>query len=175
METRITGPHKAIDYKSAFYEAQAYFTASVEINKKLQSVMSSNYLEEDVLPLRNAEYVNHAFALEQLLKCIMIAENKEYYRGHNLFRLFAKLNSSTQTKIAFSYNRLNPIRYKSDLSECESITLESVLKEGGNSFMGLRYTFEPHYQAPRYNLDMAADLIVNYIHRIKPELKCTVA
>ena len=174
MAAKITGPRKATNYKVTFYEAHAYLTAAVEINKKLQSVLLLNDLEEDFKPLRNAEYVNHAFGVELLLKCIMILENEHYYRRHNLFGLFNELNSSTQTEIAFSYNRFTPGRYKNDSTDMESTTLESVLKEAGNSFEHLRYTFEPGYQDKRYHLEMAADLIVKYIQKIEPELENTM-
>ena len=40
MKSKITGPHKATNYKAAFYEAQAFLTAAVEINKKQQLIIS---------------------------------------------------------------------------------------------------------------------------------------
>jgi HEPN domain-containing protein len=172
MEAKITGPHSATNYKAVFYEAQAFLTAAVEINKKQQSIISLNdSCEENIWSLRNVEYVNHAFAVELLLKCVMILENERYYRGHNLFGLFEKLNSSTQNEMALLYDANRPVRYKMNSSEYESVTLKSVLKEGRNSFMCLRYTFEPGYRNTRYHLERVADLIVKYILLIKPELK----
>ena len=172
MKSKITGPHKATNYAAAFYEAQAFLTAVVEINKKAQSIISLAHGAENVSTLRNVEYVNHAFAVELLLKCIMIMQNGHYYRGHNLLALYEKLNHSTQNELALLYDKKLPWRLSKNISEYESITFKMVLMEGANAFMDLRYSFEPNNgNNSRYHLDMAADIIVRYIQQIKPELK----
>lgn len=74
--------------------------------------------------------VNATFACELYIKYIMAKENGQYEKGHDIYKLFLKLASPTQSFIENSYKQ-----------KC-TVDLFKTLKEEGSNFVDWRYAFE---------------------------------
>jgi hypothetical protein len=159
------------NYETAFYEAQNFLIASEAIRKKMQSVMFTEDGMNKSIGLQYVMYVNHAFAVELLLKCIMIMETGRYYTGHHLFDLFLKLPEKTRQRITAIFGeygiRRRDLKY---FGMFEEVDLVTVLQEAKSAFMQFRYLFE-NREAPRYDLNTVVECLEYYIFTVKPELK----
>ena len=169
------------NYELAYYEAQTFLTVAEEIRKKAQSILLSGIAEqsqgintnniEKSIGLQYAEHVNHAFAVELLLKCIMIMEDGQYYLGHDLFALFDKLRPLTQLTISarfdeYRVHRRNRVYF----GFMESVTILDVLNEAQEAFKDFRYLFEQK-ERPSYDLSTVVECLEYYIKQQKPDLK----
>lgn len=164
-------PRDSTNYELAFYEAQNFLTAAEAISNKAQSIMFTENGFEKSIGLQYAQYVNHSYAFELLLKCIMIIENGHYYEGHNLWDLFKKLNPETQTTIISRFDEYKSFRrHRTYFGIFEKIEFLTVLEEAGTAFIEFRYLFEGN-NTPHYDLDTALKCLEYYISKIKPELK----
>jgi hypothetical protein len=159
------------NYETAFYEAQNFLIAAEAIRKKMQSVLFTEDGLNKSIGLQYVMYLNHSFAVELLLKCIMIMETGHYYTGHHLFDLFSKLPEKTQQQITVRFNeyevRRRDLKY---FGMFEEVDLLMVLREAQNAFIQFRYLFE-NREAPRYDLDITVECHKYYICNAKPELK----
>jgi len=168
---RARKPRISTNYELAFFEAQNFLTAAESISKKVQSVIFTENGLEKSIGLQYAQYVNHSYAFELLLKCISIIENGHYYEGHNLLNLFEKLNLATQTKIISRFDEYKSFRRnRTYFGVFEKIEFLTVLEEAGTAFIEFRYLFE-RKNTPHYDLDTALECLESYIGMIKPELK----
>lgn len=172
-QSRYDIPHYASNFQLAFYEAQSFLTAAGIIAKKARP---TKFIEEEMdrnIGLIYAQYINHSYAFELLLKCIMIIENGYYFEGHNLFSLFKKLNPLTQGKIIERFNEYNfKRRNLIYLGLFEDVDILMVLEEAGEAFTDFRYLFEDGKKnVPHYDLQIATECLEYYIHLLKPELK----
>jgi hypothetical protein len=164
-------PKISSNYELAFYEAQNFLTAAKAISEKAQSVMFLEDGMERSIGLQYAKYVNHSFAFELLIKCIMIIENGHYYEGHDLLDLFKKLNINTQQKIISRFDEYKRFRrHRTYFGIFEKIEMLTVLEEARAAFMKFRYLFEGK-SPPHYDLETALECLEYHISCLKPELK----
>lgn len=163
------------NYESAFWEAQSFLIAADVISKKAQVVireeLKENVFPEKSLGLQFAKDVNHAYAFELLLKCIMIIENSYYHSGHDLYGLFKLLDEETQKKLIIKYSEYqHRRRHRRYFGIWEDVGLTMVLEEAGRAFMEFRYLFEGK-PTPPYDLDRALECLEWHIFTLKPELE----
>ena len=162
---------KSLNYQFAFYEAQSFLIAAEAIGKEMQTVLLSENAIDKGIGLQFAKYINHAFAFELLLKCIMIIEKGEYHSGHKLLSLFKQLSPQAQKEITLRFNQYNVTRRNSTYHGFfEKIELVTVLEEAGEAFVEFRYLFE-NKPTPKYDLDIALECLEHYISTLKPDLK----
>jgi HEPN domain-containing protein len=171
LSSKNTIPKSSTNYELAFYEAESFLTAAEAIAKKAQSVIFTENGMDKSIGLTYARHVNHSYAFELLLKCIMIIEDGHYFEGHDLLGLFGKLNPVTQAKITARFDEYKGIRrHRVYHGIFEKIELLSVLEEAGKAFIEFRYLFETKNK-PYYNLDNALECLEHHISYLKPELK----
>ena len=168
-------PFQSENFETAFWEAQSFLIAADAISKKAQFVLISEIVAkkgvDKSLGIQYAKEVNHAYAFELLLKCIMIIENGQYYSGHILLDLFYKLNPDTQIKLSEIYKGCNHMRrHRTYFGIFEEVTLIMVLEEAKAAFKDLRYLFEGKNR-PVYDLNLALECLEFYIFELRPELK----
>ncbi len=158
---KITG-----DYKTAYFEALVFLNVSDLIHEK--SNVRSN--KKTLFGLRFAEYVNHAFAVELLIKCILLKENGYHGNEHNLQLLFSQLKQESQDAINLIFTNSNLSRI-GDESEIP-ITVNLLLKETPSPFMSFRYNHETgKNNKPSYHLDVLASVLKIYLLKKYKELR----
>lgn len=167
--------HSSMNYETAFWEAQNFLIASEAISQKAQAILISefaaNKTSDKSIGLQYAKYVNHSYAVELLLKCIMIIENKRFFAGHALLDLYKLLDSDTQIQLFEIYKKCNHIRRNMTyFGMFEEVTIVMVLEEAKEAFKDFRYLFEGR-STPKYNLDLVVACLEKYIFQIKPELR----
>ncbi|MBL0357866.1 MAG: hypothetical protein IPP72_13705 [Chitinophagaceae bacterium] len=86
-----------------FFEAESFLEASAVIIKHGNKDILTSAGFEKAISLSYVSHVNHAFAFEMYIKCLMIIEKGEYHSGHNLFILFGKLSQKCQDNIVSYY------------------------------------------------------------------------
>lgn len=162
-------PKTASRYDLAYFEAQNFLIAATAIGREAQKHLLSK--DERSVGLQFAKYVNHAYACELLLKCIMIIENGQYFSGHNLLNLFRQLHSSTQQKLIEMYRDCRPIRRNVTYWGIFDVpTIEEDLEDAQTAFVDFRYLFE-RKPTPNYDLNLTVQCLEHYILTVKPELK----
>lgn len=150
--------------KDIFDEAETFMIAYRAI---MNSSVKQSILSKDMgksIGLTYAAYVNHAFAFELYLKCLMGIENGYFYEGHNLLDLFQKLSQETQDKIISYHDNLTISRHKKYHgfgfdSEGNFITL---LSEASNAFVDFRYLFGDK-SAKNYDLSIPSKYVKDVI------------
>jgi hypothetical protein len=167
--------YPSVNYEMAFWEAQNFLIAAQAISKKVESAlfaeMRGKIPHDKSIGLQYAKYVNHSYAFELLLKCIMIIENSHYYIGHDLLGLFKLLNQHTQDKLFYMYKDCKHVRRSNVYYGIfEDVDLIMVLEEAGETFKSFRYLFE-NKPTPVYNLDTALACLEEYIFTLKPGLR----
>ena len=165
---------KSENFQAAFYEAECF----LEVSKLIKAQTFSNKpLTSRKVAKRNtylnfAQYVNHAYAFELYLKCLMIIEQGVYYAGHNLSFLFEKLSPVTQTNIVTYYHSKYQ-HVRRDATKSGGVAepdFHELLEEAKNAFVEFRYLFEKKSVRP-YVLAGIVESVRFEILKLKPELE----
>ncbi|HMJ46810.1 MAG TPA: HEPN domain-containing protein [Ferruginibacter sp.] len=119
-----------------------------------------------------ATHVNHAYAFELYLKCIMIIENGEYFEGHELLELFKLLSEKAKKNIETRYTSNFSVfrRNRTYLGFFESPSVYDLLEEANKAFTDFRYLFS-RKNTPTYELDDLIECVREEIFQLKFELK----
>lgn len=139
-----------------FDEAENFFVAS---NILANSIDKSDELKK--LGMQNVFNITHAFAIELYLKCLQIIEKGNYQGGHELIKLFNRLNNSTKDRIRYFYNqKWLEMRFATIVfikpNEGDFVELLSEIKE---PFKAFRYLNENGKELPLYNLKNAINCL----------------
>lgn len=119
-----------------------------------------------------ATHVNHAYAFELFLKCLMIIETGEYESGHHLFELFKSISNNAKANIEQHFNQNHAFirRNRTYLGIFEKPSIYKLLEEANKAFIDFRYLFS-RSNTPNYELDGLIESVKYEIFRLKPELK----
>jgi hypothetical protein len=125
------------DPKLAFTSAEAF----LEVCKVLCAAVRNGNTRILALALAT----NAAFALEMYLKCLLLLEQGQAPRGHDLHKLFHALSSTTQSQLTKDHEEL--VKSNPDWAATASklgvpTDLEELLKRGRNAFADFRYAHE---------------------------------
>jgi HEPN domain-containing protein len=161
---------RKLDAKSAFLTAEAFLEvckAILEERKRGNTRM-----------LNLALATNAAFSLEIYLKCLLLLEEGDARRGHDIYKLFHELNSSTQSELTKAHDAF--VRSKPSLvSEMRgkrlSTDLKELLKRGRNAFVNFRYTYEQVTPKSDFALNGLTYCIRERILKLRPEWKSALA
>lgn len=162
------------NYEIAFYEAECFLEVSKLIDRRQIELSVPPTTMKNISKNTNlqfAKHVNHAYAFELYLKCLMIIENGTFYSGHDLLELFKKLNPSTQSSIVDYYKSNYRIarRNMTYFGFFDEPDFFELLGEAKKAFMDFRYLFERN-GTPPYELDGIVECVRREIIRLKPEL-----
>lgn len=83
-------------YLSAFYEAECFLNISKMIKEKTYLKTFTRKEIDQSINFQYATHVNHSYAFELYLKCLMIIEVGEYMKGHHLLELFEFLSDTSK-------------------------------------------------------------------------------
>jgi hypothetical protein len=85
-----------------------------------------------------------AFSVELYLKCLLAIENRPYPKDHNLKKLFRSLAPATQAILRGRHDAIMQAKSESlaDVRRYGKIDLESLLEQGQDTFVYLRYPYE---------------------------------
>lgn len=116
--------------------------------------------------------MNHAYAFELYLKCLMIIEKGEYAEGHGLSDLFNLLSGTAKANIERTFELEHAFirRNSKYFSLFEKPSLGDLLDEANKAFINFRYLFSLH-KTPAYELDGVIECLREEIFRVKPELR----
>lgn len=160
------------EYLVAFREAECFLNVSKMIKEKTYLKTFTQKEIAQSISFQYATHVNHSYAFELYLKCLMIIEAGEYVEGHHLLGLFKLLSDKTKTNIEnhfnsnFAFIRRN-MKYQGIF---EKPSIYKLLEEANNAFIDFRYLFSRN-NTTTYKLDGAIECIRQEIFRLKPELK----
>lgn len=124
----------------------------------------------------NVAAVNHAFAFEMYLKCLLVIEGKEVVYGHTLFKIFESLNPETQGKIIADYTKnvtYYPAYYEGAGKDKKTDFL-SMLKQMPSAFTWLRYRYEKAlkpWDGVHYELEPLINSVRVVILELSPGIK----
>jgi hypothetical protein len=160
------------EYVVAFREAECFLNVSKMIKEKTHL---KTFTQEEIAQSINFQYathVNHSYAFELYLKCLMIIEAGEYVEGHDLLKLFKLLSDTTKTNIEnyFNSNFAFVRRHRTYWGIFEKPSIYKLLEEANNAFIDFRYIFSRN-NTPNYELDGVIECVRQEIFRLKPELK----
>ncbi|PAW94147.1 hypothetical protein CKK33_11850 [Mucilaginibacter sp. MD40] len=160
------------EYLIAFREAECFLNVAKMIKEK---TFLKSFTQKEIAQSINfayATHVNHAYAFELYLKCLMIIESGEYEQGHKLHDLFKLLSSTTRTNIEnyFTSNFIYKRRHRLYGGIFEKPSIYKLLEEANTAFIDFRYLFS-RKNLPTYELDNVIECVRHEIYRLKPELK----
>ena len=95
---------KSDNYLIAFCEAECFLSVSKMIKEKTYLKTFTQKELEQSINFQYATHVNHAYAFELYLKCLMIIETGEYVEGHQLLELFKLVSDNAKTNIENHFN-----------------------------------------------------------------------
>lgn len=161
-------------YLIAFYEAECFLNISKMIKEK---TYLKTFTQEEISQSINFQYathVNHSYAFELYLKCLMIIEAGEYEEGHHLLKLFELLSDTAKTNIENHFNENYSFvrRNMTYFGMFEKPSIYELLEEANNAFVDFRYLFSRN-NTPTYKLDGVIECVREEIFRLKPELRNT--
>ena len=155
----------------AFREAECFLTVSKMTKEKtyLKSLDEKEIYRS--INFKYATHVNHAYAFELYLKCLMIIENGQYFEVHELSGLFKLLSTNTQKNIERRYSSDDTYirRNTTYFGFFESPTLYELLEEANRAFIDFRYLFS-RSNTPTYELDNLIECVRQELFVLKPEL-----
>ena len=163
---------KSDNYLIAFCEAECFLNVSKMIKEKTHLKTFTQKEIEQSINFQYATHVNHTYAFELYLKCLMIIETGEYVEGHQLLELFKLVSDNSKTNIEnhfntnFTFIRRN-MRY---FGIFEKPSIYELLEEANKAFTNFRYLFS-RKDTPTYELDGVIECVRHEIFRLKPELK----
>lgn len=163
---------KSNNYLIAFCEAECFLNVSNIIKEKTCLKTFSQQEVDQSINFQYAARVNHSYAFELYLKCLMIIETGEYYRCHDLLFLFNELPLTTRTNIEERFNN-DVIFFRRNMTYFGLFvnpSLHDLLKEASTAFMDFRYLFEKTSNT-LYDLAPVIECIRHEIFQKKPELK----
>ena len=100
------------------------------------------------LPTQDTGLVNLAFSLELYFKSLLLLESGRLQPGHSLYKLFHKISSAGQQRIAMLFEQTREtdpywIRLTTQFpTTTHTYELEAVLKNLSNVYTNLRYFYE---------------------------------
>jgi len=126
---------------------------------------------EQSVNFQYATHVNHSYAFELYIKCLMIIETGEYASGHELLELFKLLHVTTRNNIEnhFNTNYAFMRRNTTYFGFFEKPSIYDLLKEANKAFTDFRYLFS-RSNTPIYQLEGVIECVRQEIFRLKPEL-----
>lgn len=160
------------NYLLAFREAECFLNVARMIKEKTYLKKFTQQEIERSINFQYATHVNHAYAFELYLKCLMIIETGAYKEGHSLLDLFnsltdaAKKNIENRFESDFAFIRRN----STYLGLFEKPSIYDLLKEADRAFIDFRYLFSGK-NTPSYELDGLVECLRQEILLIKPGLK----
>lgn len=160
------------NYLIAFCEVECFHDIFKMVKEKTYLKTFTQKEIDQSINFQYATHVNHSYAFELYLKCLMIIEKGEYVEGHQLFELFTLLNDTTKINIENYFNANYAItrRNMTYWGIFEKPTIYELLKEANKAFIDFRYLFSQK-NTPTYQLDGVIECIRHEIFRLKPELK----
>lgn len=163
---------KSDNWLIAFREAECFLNISKMVKEKTYLKTFAQKEIDQSINFQYATHVNHSYAFELYLKCLMIIETGEYAEGHQLLELFNLLNYTTKTNIEnhFNSNYVFIRRNMTYLGIFETPTIYELLEEANKAFIDFRYLFSRN-NTPTYQLDEVIECVRQEIFRLKPELK----
>ena len=163
---------KSDNYLVAFCEAECFLDISKMIKQKTFLKTFTQKEIDQSISFQYATHVNHSYAFELYLKCLMIIETGEYTEGHQLFELFKSLKPTTKNNIENHFNSNYAIirRNMKYFGLFETPSIYELLKEANKAFIDFRYLFS-RKNTPTYQLHGAIECVRQEIFRLKPELK----
>lgn len=163
---------KSDNYLIAFCEAECFLDISKMIKEKTYLKTFTQKEIDQSINFQYATHVNHSYAFELYLKCLMIIETGEYVEGHQLLELFKLLNETNKTNIEnhFNSNYAFIRRNMTYFGIFEKPSIYELLEEANKAFIDFRYLFS-RKNTPTYQLDGVIECVRQEIFRLKPELK----
>ncbi len=158
--------------EDAFNEAECFMLASVYLNNENDRIVPeklSIYVGISVV----AE-INHAFAIEMYLKCLLLITKSEKQKGHNLGKLFDQLSKDVKARLNKKYKQLYVQAIEDRFNTRKPHSLGEKLKRAHEYFLNARYYFEENYRMDRYKRYELYDItgsIKEIIFELQPELR----
>jgi HEPN domain-containing protein len=142
---------KCVYYDRAFFDAENFMMASKLITQKASNDLFTSDGIEKSIGLKYVSNVNHAYAIEIYLKCLMIIEKGEFIEGHDLALLFNNLLPETQKSIIdnFNANYKSLKRSKKYFGVFFETNFVEQLDEAKKAFIDFRYLFSKN-STPEY-------------------------
>ena len=125
--------------------------------------------------ITGAAFVNHAYALELYLKCILCIEGTRIEQGHSIPEIYRKVTEDTKLIIEDDYQK--NVTYLEGYFDRhgheKKVDFKSIISQIPNAFVGLRYIYEnpPKKGNERYELECISPSVRNTILKLKPGLK----
>ena len=163
---------KSDNYLIAFCEAECFLHISKTIKEKTYLKEFTQKEIDRSINFQYATHVNHAYAFELYLKCLMIIEAGKYVERHELLDLFNLLSEPTKKNIEtrfesnFAFIRRNMTYH----GIFEKPSVSELLEEANRAFIDFRYLFS-RKSTPSYELDGLIECVRQEIFLIQPELK----
>lgn len=155
-------------------EGDIFFLAYQIIQRKNSDLLIQDNNEQKAIWVNDAALMNHAYAFEMYLNCLMCIEGKEIKdRGHNLENKFVYLNEETKNIILDDYNStviFHPA-YFVNKDQNKKTDFVSMLKQTPRAFVHLRYKYDSNYNYQNYELEPAINSVRATILKLRPELK----
>lgn len=161
------------DIQEIFKEADTFVLAFKAILLKASDVFETDF--RCTVSLGYAANVNHAFAFELYLKCLIAIEGKLIQFGHNLEITFNNLTEETKNKIINRFTNNNP-NHISINNIVKGVNKPSDFLELISSvpqpFKSLRYLFEDKEKRYlNYELEEAIYSVRETILELKPKIE----
>ncbi len=162
---------KSDNYFMAYCEAECFLHIAKTVKEKTYLKEFTQKEIDRSINFQYATHVNHAYAFELYLKCLMIIEAGKYVEGHGLLDLFKLLSDTARNNIEkvfeskYAFIRRN-MKYHGIF---EKPSVYELLEEANKAFIDFRYLFS-RSNTPSYELDGLIECIREEILRLKPEL-----
>ncbi len=166
-----------------FQEADAFLIASFAVMRKASDYAASDDTWRKALAITYAAHVNHAFAFEMYLKCLIVIEGTEISKDnknahHNLEGLFGLLKDETQKRIISDFNKttyFSDAYFKmiADIQDYlpKKVEFIDLLKRSPKAFTELRYKFEQRAGNKSYELESAINSVRVVILSLRPDIQ----
>jgi len=163
---------KSDNYLIAFCEAECFLNVSKMVKEKTYLKTFTQKEIDQSINFQYATHVNHAYAFELYLKCLMIIETGEYVEGHQLLELFKLVSDNSKANIEnhFNSNYAFIRRNMTYFGIFDKPSIYDLLEEANKAFIDFRYLFS-RKNTPTYKLDGVIECVRHEIFRLKPELK----
>jgi len=163
--------HRFTESKQAFIEAECFLIA---YNYIIQQDNESGYGDIwQFVGVGTAAQVNHAFATEMYLKCLLILTNTyDKKKQHHLGLLFDKLPPPVRQKLNYRYKKYYQ-KEDIDVFDATKYSLRDLLHKTGDYFKHARYSFEKKRggKHARYHMTIGINAIRDIILELSPDLK----
>ncbi len=161
--------------REIFDEAEDFLFASNIIKKASSEHLKLNGTGlisiNRAIGLSFVNYVNHAYAFELYIKCLMVIESGYFYSGHKLFELFSYLSQETQEKITTQHNDStmeSGLFYT--MKRISNADFVGLITKAHEPFLDYRYLFNGK-QTKGYDLHRALETVREIIFQMKPEYR----